>query len=136
MHSRLGFHRDDDLGCLRPVSERAVGPFRVVVLAPAFHDELSLSKRLEEFPVQQLILEAPHWYLPAMGVDAICQGEGIGSSLLEFSLGRYRRPCGLAYLESRDPANIPFYRRHGIEVVGEIRIHGSPVLTRMLCSTA
>jgi len=80
--------------------------------------------------------EAPHWYLPAMGVDPIRQGLGLGSSVLDHSLGFCDQTCRLAYLESTNPANIPFYRRHGFEVVGEIQIDGSPLLTRMLRKAA
>lgn len=76
--------------------------------------------------------EAPHWYLPAMGVDPIRQGAGIGSAVLDHSLACCDLTCRLAYLESTNPANIPFYQRHGFKVVGEIQIDGSPVLTRML----
>lgn len=79
---------------------------------------------------------AAHWYLPAMGVDPIHQGSGIGSAVMDQSLGVCDRHCRLAYLESTNPRNIPFYRRHGFEVVGEIRIDGSPVLTRMLRTAA
>lgn len=79
---------------------------------------------------------APHWYLPAMGVDPIRQGSGIGSAVLDHSLARCDQTCRLAYLESTNPANIPFYQRHGFEVVGEIQIDGSPVLTRMLREAA
>jgi ribosomal protein S18 acetylase RimI-like enzyme len=80
--------------------------------------------------------EAPHWYLPAMGVDPIYQRSGVGSSVLDHSLRRCNQTCELAYLESTNPANIPFYQRHGFEVVGEIQIDGSPVLTRMLRTAA
>ncbi len=76
--------------------------------------------------------EAPHWYLPAMGVDPRVQGSGHGRALLRVSLDACDRSCGLAYLESTNPANVPFYRRHGFDVIGEIRIDGSPALTRML----
>lgn len=80
--------------------------------------------------------EAPHWYLPAMGVDPIHQGLGIGGSVLDQSLSRCVQTCGLSYLESTNPANLPFYQRHGFKVVGEIQIDGSPVLTRMLRKAA
>lgn len=76
--------------------------------------------------------EDPHWYLPAMGVDPRVQGKGHGAALLAESLGACDLSCRLAYLESTNPANVPFYQRHGFDVVGEIRIDGSPVLTRML----
>lgn len=80
--------------------------------------------------------EVSHWYLPAMGVDPIRQGTGIGSSVLDQSLGQCDRTYGLAYLESTNPTNIPFYKRHGFEVIGEIQIDGSPVLSRMLRGVA
>ena len=35
------------------------------------------------------------------------------------------------YLESSNPANIPFYRRHGYELAGEIQVGSSPVVTPM-----
>src|SRR6266511_3126177 len=47
----------------------------------------------------------PHWYLPLIGVEAIHQGHGYGSALMEHAL----RPCDrnqtLAYLESSNPRN-------------------------------
>ena len=75
---------------------------------------------------------ATHWYLPAMGVHPIRQGSGIGSTVLDHSLVSCEQTCRLAYLESTNPANIPFNLRHGFEVVGEIQIDGSPVHKRML----
>ena len=80
--------------------------------------------------------EAAHWYLPAMGVDPRSQGQGTGSVVLGDSLGVCDQTCSLAYLESTNPANIPFYRRHGFEIVGEIQVDGSPLLTRMLRKAA
>ena len=80
--------------------------------------------------------EAPHRYLPAMGVDPIHQGSGPGTSVPSHSLGLCKRTCGLAYLESTNPANISFCQRHGFEVAGEIQVDGSPMLARMLCEAA
>jgi GNAT superfamily N-acetyltransferase len=76
--------------------------------------------------------EDAHWYLPAMGVDPMEQGRGFGSALLGESLGACETLCRLAYLESTNPANVPFYLRHGFAVIGEIQVGASPVLTRML----
>lgn len=76
--------------------------------------------------------EDPHWYLPVMGVDPRVQGQGYGAALLGKSLDDCDSSCGLAYLESSNPTNVPFYHRHGFEVIGEIRIDGGPVVTRML----
>lgn len=76
--------------------------------------------------------EDPHWYLPAIGVDPNYQGDGKGSQLLGRSLKSCDQACRLAYLESTNPRNIPFYQRHGFDVIGIIQIDDSPVLTRMI----
>jgi len=73
-----------------------------------------------------------HWYLPAMGVDPICQGQGYGSALLDQSLQACDHGHVAAYLESTNPANITLYERYGFEVIGEIQAGTSPVITRML----
>jgi ribosomal protein S18 acetylase RimI-like enzyme len=80
--------------------------------------------------------EEPHWYLPATGVDPRSQGEGEGTALLEQSLRSCQQTCRLAYLESTNPTNVPFYQRAGFEVIGEIQVDGSPLLTRMLREAA
>jgi ribosomal protein S18 acetylase RimI-like enzyme len=72
-----------------------------------------------------------HWYLPAMGVDSLCQGQGYGSALLAQSLQPCDRGHVAAYLESTNPANIPLYQRCGFEVIGDIQAGTSPVITRM-----
>jgi ribosomal protein S18 acetylase RimI-like enzyme len=75
--------------------------------------------------------DGAHWYLPAMGVDPLCQGQGYGSALLARSLEPCDRGHVAAYLESTNPANIPLYERFGFEVIGEIQAGTSPVITRM-----
>jgi hypothetical protein len=37
-----------------------------------------------------------------------------------------------AYLESTNPRNVSFYRRHGFEVLGTIQVGSSPPLIPML----
>lgn len=73
-----------------------------------------------------------HWYLPAMGVDPRYQGKGYGSALLRAGLAACDAAQVPAYLESTNPANVPFYGRSGFEVIGEIRSGSAPVVTRML----
>ena len=75
--------------------------------------------------------EEPHWYLPMTGVDPTAQGQGHGSALLRHALAACDDQGLVAYLESSSPANLPLYERHGFEVVGEIRIPGSPVMVPM-----
>lgn len=74
----------------------------------------------------------PHWYLPMIAVDTARQNLGIGSSLMELALLRCDRDGLPAYLESSNPRNISLYRRFGFEVVGEIQVADSPVMTPML----
>lgn len=60
----------------------------------------------------------PHYYLEFLGTRADRQGHGVGSALLAPMLERCDREGVPAYLESSNPANIPFYARHGFEVSG------------------
>lgn len=69
----------------------------------------------------------PHWYLAILGVDAVRQGQGQGAQLMREALARCDAEGLSAYLESSNPANVSFYRRHGFEVVGEIQAGDSPV---------
>ena len=76
--------------------------------------------------------DEPHWYLPMIGVDPAYQGGGRGAALLRHALARIDREGLHAYLESSNPANISLYERHGFEVMCEIRVADSPVVTPML----
>lgn len=62
----------------------------------------------------------PHWYLPVLGVDPSRHGKGLGSALMKYVLDQCDRDNKPAYLESSNPRNIPFYIRHGFEVLGTI----------------
>ena len=73
-----------------------------------------------------------HWYLPQIGVDPIAQGKGLGAALMRHALARCDQERALAYLEASKPQNIPFYLRHGFEVIGEIQIGAAPLVTPML----
>jgi GNAT superfamily N-acetyltransferase len=73
--------------------------------------------------------KTPHWYLGVLGTRPERQGKGIGSSLLQPVLERCDAEGVPAYLESSKHTNLPFYRRHGFEVTGEINLAkgGPPV---------
>lgn len=73
----------------------------------------------------------PHWYLATLGTDPSCQGRGIGSALLQPVLQRCDAEGVRAYLESSKESNVPFYRRHGFEVTGEVRLPGGPAVWTM-----
>lgn len=73
----------------------------------------------------------PHWYLGILGIDPIQQRKGYGSALIEDVLALCDREQKIAYLESSNASNIPFYERHGFEVMGQIQAGTSPILFPM-----
>jgi ribosomal protein S18 acetylase RimI-like enzyme len=73
----------------------------------------------------------PHWYLPLIGVDPACQGQGLGGALMRHAVERCDRDGLPAYLESSNPRNITLYQRHGFEILGRIQVGTSPVMTPM-----
>jgi GNAT superfamily N-acetyltransferase len=74
----------------------------------------------------------PHWHLPLMGVDPLKQGGGFGSALMQHTLIQCDRDSKLAYLESSSPRSVPFYERHGFELLGTIQLGASPSVFPML----
>ena len=77
-------------------------------------------------------IEEPHWYLALLGTEPSHQGRGLGSALLAPTLERCDQQGQLAYLESSKQANVPFYQRHGFEVVCELTVPGGPSVWPML----
>jgi GNAT superfamily N-acetyltransferase len=76
----------------------------------------------------------PHWYLSVIGIEPDVHRMGFGSALLAEALGRCDQEHMPAYLESSNPANDAFYRRHGFEPLGVIRAGRSPPMVPMLRS--
>jgi ribosomal protein S18 acetylase RimI-like enzyme len=66
----------------------------------------------------------PHWYLAGLGTAVDVQGKGIGSALMEVVTTHCDHEGLPAYLESSKERNVPFYRRHGFEVVKEVGLPG------------
>jgi ribosomal protein S18 acetylase RimI-like enzyme len=60
-----------------------------------------------------------HWYLATLGVDPPRQGQGIGGALMQPALARADAEGLLCYVETEKERNVPFYRRHGFEIVVE-----------------
>lgn len=73
----------------------------------------------------------PHWYLSILGVEPTQQGKGYGSALMQHVLQECDRTFLPAYLESSKATNIPFYERHGFELLGTIQAGTSPPLFPM-----
>jgi GNAT superfamily N-acetyltransferase len=59
----------------------------------------------------------PHWYLDLLGVEPSRQGVGLGSRLLAHGLDRADASGRPTFLWTFSPRNVPFYVRHGFEVV-------------------
>ncbi|MEX6500905.1 GNAT family N-acetyltransferase [Pseudomonas zhanjiangensis] len=53
------------------------------------------------------------------------QGQGVGGALLQQTLSECRRRgCAAMALETGNPANLPFYQRHGWRQHGELHLEG------------
>ena len=72
------------------------------------------------------------WYLPLIGVDPGHQNKGVGAALMKHMTEKLDREGGMAYLESSNQKNISLYLRHGFEIMGEIQIEDSPIVTPMV----
>ena len=81
--------------------------------------------------IHQARLAEPHWYLAVLGTSSDQQSRGLGSKVLAPMLDRCDRAGMLAYLESSNPANVGFYRRHRFETTGEL-ILGDDVLVTLM----
>lgn len=81
--------------------------------------------------MQQARLDEPHWYLAVLGTSSHQQGKGLGSRVLAPMLERCDRIGALAYLESSNPANASFYRRHGFEPCDEFTLGDGVLITPM-----
>ncbi len=100
------------------------------VIRGGFRKAIGLGEFMNEHHLQE-----PHYYLAALGTDPAFQGSGIGSALIQPVLeccDTERKP---AYLESSKRSNIPFYNKHGFEVIEELQIPGGPSIWPMIRRT-
>ena len=82
--------------------------------------------------MEQYHPKEPCWYLPMIAADPAATGQGLGAALMKHALAIVDESKLPAYLESSNPRNISLYERHGFEVMGEIKVDGSPVMTPMI----
>ena len=66
-----------------------------------------------------------------IGVDAVCQGRGLGGALLRETLAVCDRDSLLAYLEASSPRSIPLYERFGFRCCEPLTIGSCPSITPM-----
>ncbi len=81
--------------------------------------------------MEKLHPQEPHYYLEVLGTDPVQQGHGYGAALMNEILSRADEERVGAYLESSKDTNVPYYRRFGFEVVGEIHHPNGPTMWRM-----
>jgi GNAT superfamily N-acetyltransferase len=66
----------------------------------------------------------PHWYLEGIGTDPPKQRRGVGAALIAPGLAHCDRDGVPAFLETQKETNVPYYRRFGFEVSGELDVPG------------
>ncbi len=104
-----------------------VGPFLGALRWRAIHSLRTLVAVEAAHPK-----DPPHWYLGFIGTVPDRQGQGLGADLLREVLAEADRAGLPAYLESSNPRNLTLYRRHGFEVVEELKLPwGCPPVHRM-----
>jgi GNAT superfamily N-acetyltransferase len=114
----------------KPMLTGLTGLLTMVPVLPYVVSNLGTTVRMLAL-VERLHPREPHWYLASLGTAVDRQGQGVGSALMRPVLDHCDAEGLPAYLESSKERNVPFYRRHGFEVVEEVRLPGDgpPVWT-------
>nr|VFK29078.1 MAG: Acetyltransferase (GNAT) domain-containing protein [Candidatus Kentron sp. MB]VFK30935.1 MAG: Acetyltransferase (GNAT) domain-containing protein [Candidatus Kentron sp. MB]VFK75729.1 MAG: Acetyltransferase (GNAT) domain-containing protein [Candidatus Kentron sp. MB] len=74
----------------------------------------------------------PYWHLSFIGIDPNRQHRGLGSRLIEHTLLTCDHDKKPAYLNASNPWLIPFYQRHGFQLLDTIQAGSSPPIFPML----
>jgi ribosomal protein S18 acetylase RimI-like enzyme len=102
----------------------------VLSLLPEGIDSFRRATRWEELIAEHHPRE-PHWYLQTLSIAPEFQRRGAGTTLIQPGLDRADADGLGAYLETQRESNIPYYRRFGFELTGEISLEDSPPLWLM-----
>lgn len=70
---------------------------------------------------------APHWYAMVLGVAPEFQGQGLGGLLLRTVFEKADAAGVPCYLETCQPRNVAFYRKHGFQTLREGIVPGTQV---------
>lgn len=95
----------------------------------ANHDRIAITSEFGDALHAQRPAEE-HWYLSTFATRPERQSQGLGGRVMATMLDRSDRLGIATYLESSNPRNHGFYRRHGYEELGEFSAAGSPPLMR------
>lgn len=97
------------------------------VFAEQLGDRIALTGKLSESMKQHRPVE-PHWYLGILGTHPDRQNQGLGSKALQMMLAKADGFGIPTFLESSNPRNYGFYRRHGYVEANELTVEDSPPL--------
>ncbi len=114
----------------KPMLTGLRGILTMVPVLPYVATNLAATLRLLNL-VESLHPHEPHWYLASLGTAVERQGKGIGGALMQPVLAHCDAEGVPCYLESSKERNVPFYRRHGFEVVKEVRLPDGPPMWTM-----
>jgi GNAT superfamily N-acetyltransferase len=110
-----------------PDGDRIVTVLRDTVAAEQHADVFAVLEQMDSAHPK-----GAHWYLPWLAVDTSRQHAGLGSQLLARGLGLVDGDHLPAFLETPNPRTVPFYTRHGFDVVGVAQAGACPPVTSML----
>jgi ribosomal protein S18 acetylase RimI-like enzyme len=110
-----------------PPNDFTMTPFRMLrvgMLAAPFKFGLSTFSRFMSVMnytehLHKRDVPPDHWYLFLLGVEPERQGQGIGGRLIAPVIARADAQGLPCYLETSKERNVPFYQKHGFEVVVE-----------------
>lgn len=93
------------------------------VITPPVQDFRRLMAVFGQFDERRKkLMRRPYWYLMAIGVDPLHQGEGLGSALVRSGIRRADDDGKPIYLETETELNVGFYERLGFEVIDEMTV--------------
>jgi len=70
----------------------------------------------------------PIWFLALLGVDPDLQHHGLGRAVIAPGLSAADQDNSPAFLETQEPANLPFYESLGFVTVAELQLpHDGPI---------
>lgn len=96
----------------------------------AFRRSMQLSQHIDL--LRKSAIQRPHWYLVALGVDPVKQGQGIGSQLIQPVLAHADQADAPCYLETYVQRNVRFYQKHGFIVADSEKITNELTLWGMV----
>ncbi|MCX7882266.1 MAG: GNAT family N-acetyltransferase [Brevinematales bacterium] len=74
------------------------------------------------FSLSKRLVPEEAFFLAGIVVDPPCQGKGVGKTMIQYLLQEADKKQKPVYLETQNPANIPYYEHFGFEVIEDRKI--------------